>query len=209
MENDSKTSRSEDTESKILAAAKKIFTRKGFHGARMQEIADEADINKAMLHYYYRSKEKLYAVVFENSFRELLGIMKDIFVGDMRLEDKIRLFVERYITFQLENPYLAQFIINEINQNTDKIEKIFSEGGFDTVPFFFTKELQEYIDMGVLRPMDPRHFVMNMLALCLFPFISKPLVMNRLGVSDDEFTSLMKERIAILPDIILNGVLRR
>lgn len=62
----------ENAEQKILTAARNVFIRKGFAGARMQEIADEAGINKALLHYYFRSKEKLFEVIFKESFGKLL-----------------------------------------------------------------------------------------------------------------------------------------
>ena len=77
------------TEKTILEAAKKVFLDKGFDGARMQEIADEAGINKALLHYYFRSKDKLFDAIFEEAFKQFLPNISDIMVSDISIEEKV------------------------------------------------------------------------------------------------------------------------
>ena len=77
------------TEEKILAAAKKIFVQKGMAGARMQDIADEAGINKALLHYYFRNKEKLFEVIFLAAAERLFPRINRIFEADMPLFERI------------------------------------------------------------------------------------------------------------------------
>ena len=106
-----------ETEKSILKAAKLVFYKKGLAAARMQEIADEANINKAMLHYYFRSKQKLFEAVFIQAFRELAPLLNTIFNSDKPIFEKIRDFVDSYITFVTDNPYLPTFIIQEVNIN--------------------------------------------------------------------------------------------
>src|SRR5690606_40702738 len=110
------------TEEKIFEAAFKVFQSKGFTGARMQEIADEAGINKAMLHYFFRSKEKLFEAVFMKAFGKLAPQINEIFNSDDDLFEKIRKFTASYITFVIEYPFLPQFIIQEMNNNPDFVE---------------------------------------------------------------------------------------
>ena len=102
------------TEEKIIEAATKIFLEKGKDGARMQEIADRAGINKALLHYYFRSKEKLYAEVFSNElrkfFRSILGTIKE----SEDFKDFIQTFINLYIDTISKNPKLFRFILWEI-----------------------------------------------------------------------------------------------
>uniref|UniRef100_UPI002600CD9D TetR/AcrR family transcriptional regulator n=1 Tax=uncultured Chitinophaga sp. TaxID=339340 RepID=UPI002600CD9D len=78
-----------NTEQLIIAAAKKIFFQKGLSGARMQDIADEAGINKAMLHYYYRSKDKLFDMVFQSAMGEMMVDIKAILEKDASLQEKL------------------------------------------------------------------------------------------------------------------------
>ena len=106
------------TEEKILEAAKKVFTSKGMYGARMQDIADEAGINKALLHYYFRSKQKLFEVIFAAAAQKLFTKINFIFESDMPLFEKIEHFTEEYITVMMESPYLPLFVLNELSQDS-------------------------------------------------------------------------------------------
>ena len=124
------------TETSILNAAKIIFQQKGMDGARMQEIANEAGINKALLHYYYRSKQLLFEAVFKSAFTLLAPQINKIFNNDDSLFDKIKNFSNNYIAFIIEHPYLPNFIIQELNKNPEFAQRFFSE-----------KELRELIQL--------------------------------------------------------------
>src|ERR1700741_3146545 len=112
-------SQERNTEEQIIAAAKKIFIQKGMAGARMQDIADEAGINKALLHYYFHSKQKLFEVIFLEAAQKLFPKINEIFNSDRPLFEKIEKFCEEYITVVIENPYLPLFVFNEINQDPE------------------------------------------------------------------------------------------
>lgn len=77
-------------------------------GARMQEIADEAKINKAMLHYYFRSKQLLFEAVFKTAFSLLAPQLNAILNDDSSIEDKIRNFTRNYISFMSKHPYIPK-----------------------------------------------------------------------------------------------------
>ena len=112
------------TEEKILNSAKKIFQQKGMDGARMQEIADEAGINKSLLHYYYRSKQLLFEAVFYRAFSLLVPQLTKVLNDDTELEEKIRNFTASHIGFILKHPYLPNFIFQELNRNPRFLEKM-------------------------------------------------------------------------------------
>ena len=107
----------ENTEEEILNAAKEVFQQKGMAGARMQEIADKAKINKALLHYYYRSKQLLFEAVFKNAFRLLAPQIGKVLNDDTELFDKIRNFTDSYVSFVIKHPYLPNFVTQELNSN--------------------------------------------------------------------------------------------
>ena len=119
--------KSENTEIEILNAAKEIFQQKGMDGARMQEIADKAKINKALLHYYFRSKQLLFEAVFKNAFALLAPQLNNILNDDSNLFEKIIKFTDSYIAFVTKHPYLPNFVIQELNKNPEFMEKLRSK----------------------------------------------------------------------------------
>ena len=131
-----KNNKNENTESLILEAAKSIFQIKGMDGARMQEIADKAGINKAMLHYYYRSKQMLFEDVFKNAFSLLAPQLNAILNDNSSIEEKIKSFTSNYISFIIKHPYLPGFIIQELNRNQDFILKLKDNKGFPNLDKF-------------------------------------------------------------------------
>lgn len=115
------------TEQKILDVATEVFQQKGYAGARMQDIADKAEINRAMLHYYYRNKEKLFEGIFQNAFQKLIPSVNDVLDADLPLFDKIRQLVDRYLTLLSQNRNLPLFVLHELQQNPQKfVEQVFN-----------------------------------------------------------------------------------
>ncbi|MHB2150564.1 TetR/AcrR family transcriptional regulator [Calditrichota bacterium LG25] len=93
-------------EEQILQIAMQVFVEKGWHGARMQEIADRAGINKAMLHYYFRSKERLYTAVLEKLFLKFVNSIGDSFIPGQTFAETLRIFLDRFHEHLLNNGHL-------------------------------------------------------------------------------------------------------
>ena len=193
------------TEKSILQAAKTVFFKKGLAAARMQEIADEANINKAMLHYYFRSKQKLFEAVFLQAFRELAPLLNTIFNSDKPIFEKIREFVDSYIAFVTDNPYLPTFIIQEVNINP-QFGKTFFANQVMPDPSTFQKQLAEAVEQGVIKPIDPRQLLLNLISMTAFPFVGKGLVTGILGLDETAFKALMEERKKLIPEMIINTI---
>ena len=191
-------------ESNILNAAKEIFERKGMAAARMQEIADEAGINKAMLHYYYRSKQLLFEAVFKSAFSTLAPQLNEIINAENSLFDKIRNFTNNHVTFVVNHPYLFNFIIQELNRDPDFIEKLFSE----KLPNIqkFRDQVDKKIKEGRIIPIKAEHLFINILALNIFPFIASPLLKGFLKTDDHAYRQLMEERKTEIADFIINSI---
>lgn len=191
-------------ESTILNAAKGIFHRKGMAATRMQEIADEAGINKAMLHYYYRSKQLLFEAVFKSAFSTLAPQLNEIINADNSLFDKIRNFTQNYISFIVKHPYLPNFIIQELNRNPEFVEKLFSE----KMPNIdkFRKQIENDVKDGFIKPIKAEQLFINILALNVFPFVGAPLIKGFLNLDDDDFLKLMHERKTEVSNFIINAI---
>ena len=193
------------TEADILKAAKRIFERKGMFGTRMQEIADEAGINKALLHYYYRSKQLLFEAVFTQAFGIMAPKLEAIINSELSLEEKIRGFSANYITFINKHPYLPNFIIQELNNNPKFLEKLVDNNKF---PDFsgFNKQVLQMIDNKVIKPIDPNQLFINIMCLNVFPFIGAPLLKGLTQTNDTEYQLLIDERKTQVADFIINAI---
>lgn len=198
------TEKQKDTEQQILIAARKVFIEKGLDGARMQEIADEAGINKALLHYYFRSKEKLFEMIFMEELGKFFPKMVSLMSSpDVSFEDKIRTFVDTYISVFINNPFLAPFIIREIHRDPETITNYFSKAGINTehLPIVITM-LGQQLNMSFE---EARHFIVNMISLCIFPFAGRPLIGRLLFKGDDsEYNKFLEERKQIVAEVIIN-----
>jgi len=194
-----------DTENQILEAAKKVFLEKGMTGARMQEIADAAGINKSLLHYYYRSKDKLFLAVFRFAVLQFLPGIQEMITSDIHFEEKIRRFVHRYIDILLENPFVPMFIIQEIQRDPDRLFNAFVEAGIK--PDEILSQFNEAIENDEIRNIDPRDLVVNLLSLCIFPVAAQP-VMQRLITDNnsDVYREFIEKRKETVPEFILNAI---
>lgn len=195
----------ETTEAKILTAAKKVFLKKGMDGARMQDIADEAGINKALLHYYFRNKQQL----FENIFKEVVGALLPkvviIMESNSSLFEKIETFCGEYINQVMLTPYVPIFIINEVNKQPEVfLKKILGDRQLSL------HVLQETINKEVkekkIRPVNPLQLFMNIMSLCLFPFLSRPLIQLATGIDVQQFMAMMEQRKKEVPKLIINSI---
>ena len=194
-----------NTESSILSAAKKVFQNKGMDGARMQEIADKAGINKAMLHYYYRSKQLLFEAVFKNAFALLAPQLNKVLNDDSSIENKIRNFTSNYISFIIKHPYLPTFIIQELNRNPDFINKMKQKSGFPNLKKF-KKQVDLEIEQKLIRPIHAEQLFINIMALNIFPFVATPLIKAFANISDKAFKQLMSDRKEEVADFIINSI---
>lgn len=162
------------TEEKILAAAQSVFIRKGMDGTRMQEIADEAGINKALLHYYFRSKQKLFEAIFDKAFAQILPDILNMVDSEITFIEKLNNFIDNYFDLLMKNPFLPGFIIKEINRDSDLIISVFKKQGIN--PSIFLEVAKQEMEKGKIRKMDPRELIINILAMCIFPFAARPLL---------------------------------
>ena len=183
----------DSTEQKIFDAAHEVFMQKGMDGAKMQEIADRAGINKALLHYYYRSKEKLYEMVARAIIGRAVTIIREFLETHYPLEEKIRRFVHFYVDLIARNPYIPIFVISEMNKHPDRF--------IDTIlpkeipkPQVFFQQVELEVAAGRIRPIKPQHLLVNMVSLCIFPFVAKPMLRIVIGMNAQEMRLFLEER---------------
>ncbi|MCC2545017.1 TetR/AcrR family transcriptional regulator [Hymenobacter sp. BT175] len=193
------------TEELILEAAQAVFLEKGLAGARMQEIADRAGINKALLHYYFRSKEKLSALIIERAIGVILPRVMAVLDTDMELFDKIRLVVDTYLTFVSRNSFLPLFIINEVNRNPQFFFRTVVEKERTHLDKF-RRQVEEAVAQGRIHPINPAQLFMNVMSLVIFPFLGKPIIQVGLGLSDEDFKREMEHRRTEVAEFVIRAI---
>jgi AcrR family transcriptional regulator len=213
------------TEQRILDAAHAVFLRSGTAGARMQEIADEAGVNKALLHYYFRSKDRLAEAVFQRAAMRLFPAVLRMLASDAELEDKVQRVVEHYLDHLSETPYLAGYVLCELNQHPDRITQYLravaaaAGDGSASTPRqdpdkpprikaleVLDKQLKARARAGTLRPIAREQFLVNLLGLCIFPFAARPILEALLGMEPAAFRRFIAQRRKEVPDFFLRAL---
>jgi AcrR family transcriptional regulator len=177
------------SESRILEAAETVFMREGFDGARMQVIADTAGINKALLHYYFRSKQRLFEQVLGARMRAFIPEVKASFETRSTASDKIEAFVDAYLRMLMKNPQLPMFILFAVYKNPAFVQGL-PDSPFEPLVGYLNGE----INAGRMRRVDPVHFFVSLLSMCIFPFVSRNLACHMMGKDSDAYTEFLSQR---------------
>lgn len=183
----------QSTESRILEASKQVFIRKGFEGARMQEIANEAGINKALLHYYFRSKQKLFEAVFQEALAAMIPQINEIIESEASIFEKIQRFVEKYNEFLMKNPFLPIFVLSEVQRNPSNIANLIlkSDG---KIPQFLS-QIKALVSTEAGDDIPVEHIFINILSLTIFPIVARPIFENVLFQGKTSaYNSFLNER---------------
>lgn len=187
----------DSTEEKIKDAARKIFTKKGFLATTIRDIATEADINVASVNYYFRSKEKLFAVIMDETIKNLFDKIEPVLNDEATsLFEKVETCVGYYIDQILENPDFPFFMVNEVMAGSTQLPMI---GKMRTlVSSYFAKQLR-YLQTDGKISYQPVHLLWNILGMTLFPFLARPQILQANYINTDEFRQMMEERKKLIP----------
>lgn len=202
-----------ETEQKILDAARTVFIRRGTAGARMQEIAAEAGVNQALLHYYFRSKERLSAAVFEPLVARLFPALIQTLGSDASLDDKIDRLFSLYLENLSRSPFLPGYIISELHHHPERVQQLLTavtgaSPGRVLPPLFekLGKQIEERVLAGTMRPISPQQFAVNLISLCVFPFAARPMLSIVFGMDDVAFDRFIAQRKTELPEFFRNAL---
>lgn len=196
------------TEKAILDAALKVFTEKGFAATRMDHIAKEAKINRALLHYYFRSKDKMFDLIFAQRINEFLsGIAQQMF-SEKTLREKIEGIVEHEIKMLLAHPHLPIFIFQELAQNPNRIVVHAKNAGAHPGELLkkFSAQVKAEAKQGTIREIEPIHLLMSTMSMAIYPFIAKPIIKAMVQIDDEGFKKLMKKRKEEVTDFIFKSL---
>ena len=190
------TENDKQTEEKIFESATEVFIEKGMDGARMQDIANHAGINKALLHYYYRTKDRLFNAVFESLAGQMFKRFAPVFDENLSLEEKIRFFYREHIAFLQKNPKLPGFLLNELHRNPARIKKLIQRLDINKLwNRLETMHKEEFVKYNITRETIPQ-LMTSIAAMSVFPFLAKPVItgiMEKMGYDFEQYLEMRKE----------------
>lgn len=199
-----------DTKQRILGAATQIFAAKGKDGARIQEIADIAKANKAMIYYYYTNKDNLYEEVLDAAIGEMLREMAHVTSAEADPEEKVKLIIDAYADLFIHRQYLFQLLLREIIGEGKTLKKtvLRYKDVFDQQPEIFPAQIiQQGVDAGIFRSLDAQHTLTSIMGMTIIYAIGRPIIDIMLGVEASELTYFLEERRRHITDLLLNGLL--
>ncbi len=198
-----------ETEENIFEAALEVFSRKGKDGARMQEIADRAGINKAMLHYYFRSKDRLYEAVFEYVFQHFMLALSEAIAEETSFKETLRVFVEKYIEFHHHHPAVMRLWVHENLAGAPVVRQKLQEYGEKTEnapPYVFMRKMQQAIDAGEIRAVDPFQTFVTIIGASVFYFLAFPTMSVLNPAIAEDRDAAIEDRKAHLFDVLYHGL---
>ncbi len=195
-----------NTEQVILQTARKIFIQKGLAGARMQDIADQAGFNKALVHYYFTSKDKLFDLVFEQEFGNFFSHLAGIVSSELPLFKKIESIVELDIERMTQFPGLPNFVLNEMSRNPDVILKKLKKIPVEKVLSGFQKQINSEIKKGTIKKITADQLFINIQSLCIFPFIARPMIKGLMQLDDKAYLAMIEKRKTEVAQFIISAI---
>lgn len=178
------------TEQLLKATAKRIFFTEGKLYATTQDIANEAGVNRAALHYYFRTRDQLIAEVFKESMQELSHRLGTVMAAEKPFKEKIHELIDVFMDEMTAYPYQETFLVTEINSAGHELVAGIDEG---PVAGFLT-EIEKEMQAGAIEQMNPKHFLMNLFSLLSYPLIMAPLYRQFFRMDKPDFDQLIAER---------------
>lgn len=198
-----------ETEARILEAARRVFVRRGTAGARMQEIAAEAGVNQALLHYYFRSKERLSTAVFQQFAARFFPVLIQILGADTPLPAKIDALIAAYLDNLARHPFLPGYLLSEIHHHPERATQLLTHaaGGppartLRPVLEILRVQIAARVADGAMRPISAEQLVANLISLCVFPFAARQLFCAVFELDDAGFSEFVEQRKIELPGFV-------
>jgi TetR/AcrR family transcriptional regulator len=191
------------TESLIKEKAKILFFQKGLLKATTQEIADEAGVNRALIHYYFRSRQQMLDMLLEETLLEKKERAFRILSSTVPFREKIALYIDTVVDHGLKYPYLENFIISETARNPDRMKNFCSQYPVKSSDLI-RKQLEEELRKKKIEPITAEHFMVNLVAMCNYPLLAKSVLKTVHGMTEASYKKFLQERKQIIYATIFN-----
>lgn len=201
----------QQTEERILEAAQRVFVRRGMSGARTQEIADEAGVNRALINYYFRSKDKLADAVFLRVARSLFPALMRTLASDLPFREKLQATIDLEFDTLAKHPFLPLYVLAELQYHPERLQAFLNQSlPLNQMRTVVLSKLQQQLDAeaeaGRLRPSRAEDVLVTLISLMIFPFAASSMIETVLGFSQEDQEVMRERRRADLADFVLRGL---
>ncbi len=201
----------QQTENRILAAAQQVFVRRGIAGARTQDIAEAAGVNRALINYYFRSKQKLAEAVFIRAAQSLFPRLLQTLASDLPLREKLTQVVDFEIETLSANPFLPLYVLAELQYHPTRLKTLVTQiVPLQQIQSVVLAKLQHQLDAeaeaGRLRPTKAEDLIVLLMSTLVYPFAAAGMIELILGLDETARAAMLDRRREDLADFILRGL---
>lgn len=199
-------SKNNETKERILFVARDLFITNGYVNTSVRDIAAAADTNVAMVNYYFNSKYDLFEIIFEEALNVLLDRILSVVNSDKPIFDLLALWIDSYYETLLEYPQIPIFILNAVNQNPERLAEIVRKRQPHEIFLKISGRLEKEVEKGVIRETPSLDFLLNILSLCVFPFIFGTMATKVAGRTSEEYTQVLSEHKEYVKQFVINAL---
>ena len=203
MYNNLKINDYSDVEIKIIEAANKVFLQFGVEASTMQQIAQEADISRTALHYYFRNKSQLYDCIIEILSNRIIPKLSSIILSDASVVEKVEMFIDNYIDLVMEFPMVPGFVLAEMQKNTNRVLNVIENKLMDTDIVAFQLQMKKEIEENLLNDVTLIDIISNVMGLCVFPVVGRALYLKFVFEGDkDDYMRYLNGRKKVVAEVV-------
>lgn len=192
-------------EQQILEAAEELFLQQGFASTTTNQIAQKAGCNKALVHYYYRTKDKLFDKIFEKNATLLIANLLNVNIEGVAFTERLARGIRNHFDFLRNNDKLPNFLYNELSTNPKRIESLKEK--IQHLPMNLIEEigtaLQAEIEKGNIRPISIIDLLLTIISLNVMPFLFKPVLQSAIEIDARQLDLMLEKRKEEIVETVL------
>jgi AcrR family transcriptional regulator len=190
-------------EQQIKETAMRIFFVEGRVHATTEVIAKEAGVNRGLIYYYFRSRDQLFEVVFKEAVLVVRNRMQELFMSSrMSFRKKMSEFIEVTIDQSLKYPYLDMFLITEMNKDSSDLLVPLRDELRKELLRMIEQDLKQEIAGGSIPRMSAEQFLINVLSLCIYPILYKPMLLHMINISEAGYAKMIQEQKSLIMKVL-------
>lgn len=195
-------------EKKILESAKELFLQNGYEAVSTTQVAKKAGCNQALVHYYYRTKQKLFKIIFQEEIERMFMRLKEIPQDDISIEDFVSKVIDTQLEFMKENKNAPLFLIGELRNNPEILELLpenmsqYSKEILNRMRAFIKLKQSK----GELQAIDVEDLLLDILSLNVFPIMTQSFFLKVWGMTPQEQNTFLEKRKEHIKKVILASI---
>ncbi|MCB0762574.1 MAG: TetR/AcrR family transcriptional regulator [Flavobacteriales bacterium] len=195
-----------ETEDKIVQAAVEEFIERGVDGARMRAISDRAEVNKGLIHYYFKTKDVLIARVVDAIVGVLINRLNDAIEGEEDIFEIIRTFTAVYIDTVQRKPGIPRFVLTELGKNPERMMRLLDRTKKAEMVKTFERALSRAVEKDEVVDISANQLFANILSMCVFPFVGRPMIQLSMGMRNEDFEDFIEKRKTGVADFVIRAI---